>query len=84
MGSGAPRRLAESSWWEDDRELGSGPLPPEIEAFVDREFAEARAILPEQTQRLSPDAKEAAEELFRATVARLTSTQRPAGARMTP
>jgi len=53
------------------RELGSGPLPPEIEAFVDREFAEARAILPEQAQRLSPNAKAAAEELFRATVARL-------------
>lgn len=66
------------------RELGSGPLPPEIEAFVDREFAEARAILPEQAQRLSPDAKAAAEMLFRATVARLTSTQRRAEVRMTP
>jgi predicted nucleotidyltransferase len=52
------------------RELGSGPLPPEIEAFVDGEFAEARAILPEQAPRLSSDAKAAAEALFRATVAR--------------
>lgn len=53
------------------RELGSGPLPPEIEAFVDGEFAAARAILPDQAPRLSPDAKAAAEVLFRATVARL-------------
>jgi predicted nucleotidyltransferase len=56
------------------RELGSGPLPPEIEAFVDGEFAEARAILPEQAPRLSPEAKAAAEVLFRATVARLGLT----------
>lgn len=66
------------------RELGSGPLPPEIEAFVDGEFEAARAALPEQVQRLSPDAKAAAEELFRATVVRLTSTQRRTEARMTP
>lgn len=55
------------------RELGSGPLPPEIEAFVDGEFAAARASLPNETARLSPDAKAAAEALFRTTVARLTT-----------
>jgi len=43
------------------RELSSGPLPPEIEAFVDREFAEAQAMPPEQAPRLLPDAKAAAE-----------------------
>ena len=53
------------------RELGSGPLPPEIEAFVDGEFAAARAILPASMQRPSAEAKAAAETLFRETVARL-------------
>lgn len=53
------------------RELGSGPLPTEIEAFVDGEFEAARAMLPERAPRPSPEAKAAAETLFRATVARL-------------
>ena len=64
------------------RELGSGPLPPEIEAFVDGEFDAARAILPAQAPRLSPDAKVEAEDLFRAAVARLASTPRDCAARM--
>lgn len=55
------------------RELGSGPLPPEIEAFVDGEFAAARAVLPERTPRLSPEAKTEAEALFRSTLSRLAS-----------
>lgn len=58
----------------ETRELGSGPLPREIEAFVDGEFAEARAVLPERTPRPLPEARAAAEVLFRATVARLGST----------
>lgn len=53
------------------RELGSGPLPPEIEAFVDGEFDAARAMLPERVPRPAPEAQAAAEGLFRATVARL-------------
>lgn len=53
------------------RELGRGPLPPEIEAFVDGEFAATRAILPERAPRPSAEAKAAAEALFRETVARL-------------
>lgn len=53
------------------RELGSGPLPAEIEAFVDEEFAAARGVIPEQAPPLTPVAKAAAEELFRATIARL-------------
>jgi predicted nucleotidyltransferase len=57
------------------RELGSRPLPPEIESFIDGEFAAARAILPEHAPRLSGEAKAAAEVLFRATVARLGSTR---------
>lgn len=56
------------------RELGSGPLPPQIEAFVDGEFAAARALLPDRAPRPSADAKAAAEDLFRSTVARLGST----------
>jgi len=54
------------------RELGSGPLPPEIEAFVDGEFAAARAILPERAPRVSLEAKAEAEALFRSTLARLS------------
>lgn len=53
------------------RELGSGPLPLEIEAFVDGEFAAARAVIPDRAPRPSPEARVAAEALFRATVARL-------------
>jgi uncharacterized protein len=64
------------------RELGCGPLPPEIEAFVDAEFAAARAVLPDRAPRLSLEAKDAAETLFRATVARLGSTRRGSEARM--
>jgi len=66
------------------RELGSGPLPPEIEAFVDLEFAAARAVLPDPAQRTSLEAKAAAEAFFRATVERLASTPRGLVARMTP
>ena len=55
------------------RELGSGPLPPEIESFVDGEFEAARAMLPERAPRPSPEAKAEAESLFRTTVARLGS-----------
>lgn len=53
------------------RELGSGPLPPEIEAFVEGEFAAARAMLPDPMPRPSAEAKAAAETLFRETVSRL-------------
>jgi hypothetical protein len=58
------------------RELGSGPLPLAIEAFVDAEFAAAREILPEAMPRPSPEARAAAEILFRETVARLGSSRR--------
>lgn len=53
------------------RELGSGLLPPEIEAFVDGEFAAARAILPERAPRPSPESKAEADALFRTTLSRL-------------
>lgn len=66
------------------RELGSGPLPSEIEAFVDREFAAARVELPERTPRPSAEARQAAEALFRATVARLGSTASAGTATMAP
>jgi uncharacterized protein len=59
------------------RELDSGPLPPEIESFVDGEFAVARALLPERAPRPSAEAKAETEALFRTTVARLGS--RPLG-----
>lgn len=47
------------------RELGSAPLPVAIEAFIDSEFALARETVPPRPPLLSPDAKRAAETLFR-------------------
>lgn len=64
------------------RELGSGPLPPEIEAFIDREFEAARAVIPEGMLRVSADSKAAAEAFFRTTVARLGPST-PQGGRLT-
>lgn len=46
------------------RELGSTTLPGPVEAFIDAEFALARAI-PAQRTTLPPEAKRAAEALFR-------------------
>lgn len=46
------------------RELGETVLPSAVETFIDTEFAIAEAM-PEQRTSLSPDAKAAAERLFR-------------------
>jgi uncharacterized protein len=46
------------------RELGETPLPKEVEAFIDSEFAAAEALPPRRTS-LSPEAKAAAETLLR-------------------
>jgi predicted nucleotidyltransferase len=61
----------------ETRELGSGPLPPEIEAFIDREFEAARAAIPDGMLRISSEAKSAAEAFFRTTLARLGPSMRP-------
>lgn len=53
------------------RELGSAPLPRLIERFVDSEFALAREVLPSDPITISPEARRAAEEFFRASVRRL-------------
>ena len=53
------------------RELGSAPLPKPIERFIDGEFALARETLPPRAARLDSRAKEASEDFFRATIARL-------------
>jgi uncharacterized protein len=54
----------------ETRELGSAPLPPPIEAFVDAEFEAARLHLPATPLRLAAEAKVAAEYLFRSAVER--------------
>lgn len=46
------------------RELGDAPVPAPIGAFIDAEFALAAEVAPGPA-RLSPEAKEAAEALFR-------------------
>lgn len=53
------------------RELGNAPLPAAIEAFIDAEFATARATLPIGSIRPAPEAKIAADRLFRNAVRRL-------------
>lgn len=49
------------------RELGTGPLPPEIAAFIDREFAQAHELFPSGPFPADADAegRDAAEFLFR-------------------
>jgi predicted nucleotidyltransferase len=46
-------------------ELGSAQLPKPIRAFIDGEFALGRETVPPREPLLSPEAKEAAEALFR-------------------
>lgn len=53
------------------RELGSGPLPPEVDPFVASEFALARESVPPRSPAPSPAAREAAEAFFRRWVERL-------------
>lgn len=67
----------------ETRELGSGPLPRAIEAFIEDEFAAARDMLPDRTPVPSQEARAAAELLFRTAVARLGSTPGGSAARMT-
>ncbi|PSJ38043.1 nucleotidyltransferase domain-containing protein [Allosphingosinicella deserti] len=54
----------------ETRELGEAPLPPPIEAFVDAEFATARQRLPRAVGQLAPEAKAAADQLFRSALER--------------
>ncbi|CAA9485496.1 MAG: hypothetical protein AVDCRST_MAG91-250 [uncultured Sphingomonadaceae bacterium] len=65
------------------RELGSALLPPVIENFIDAEFALARDTLPASPSLLSPDAKTAADRIFRRYVDRfdtlVASTLGPVG-----
>jgi uncharacterized protein len=53
------------------RELGMGPLPKPIGAFIDREFELARAGLLAGERSRPPDFTEQAEAFFRSTVLRL-------------
>ena len=53
------------------RELGEGPLPETIDRFIAAEFEIARDALPPGSTTASPVGRRAAEELFRAAVARL-------------
>ena len=56
------------------RELGSALIPAPIAAFIDDEFAAARAILPQRSPPVTEKAKQAAETLFRTWLKRLGST----------
>lgn len=50
------------------RELGSAPLPRAIEQFVDDEFGLAAETLPPRSPPVAPQARDAAEQLFRRAV----------------
>jgi hypothetical protein len=60
------------------RELGSAPLPPVIEAFVDSEFALARELFPARSGPPSMQAKAEASAFFRRWVERLAAASTPA------
>ncbi|TFZ57803.1 nucleotidyltransferase domain-containing protein [Methylorubrum sp. Q1] len=53
------------------RELGRAPLPPELAAFIDNEFAWGRETFATTMVRISPEARAAAEDFFRRWVRRL-------------
>jgi predicted nucleotidyltransferase len=66
------------------RELGEAMLPPLIERFIEDEFAQARRLFPTGTSKPAPEAREAAELLFRSAVERLGSTGGGREARQAP
>jgi predicted nucleotidyltransferase len=53
------------------RELGEGPLPEPVLAFIDGEFEEAQKVFPRRPQAISPDHREKAEAFFQAAIRRL-------------
>lgn len=56
------------------KEMGSAPLPVAIRDFVDCEFALAREVFAPRSNTLNPDAKKAAEALFRTAIQRYAAT----------
>lgn len=56
----------------ETRELGTAPLPPAIERFIDEEFAIATATLPIRPRTISAEARSDADALFRWSVNALT------------
>jgi predicted nucleotidyltransferase len=52
------------------RELGAGPLPESVAAFIDAEFVAAANHFPSQPVRPSQSARAAVDDFFRATLAR--------------
>jgi len=54
------------------RELGSGPLPEPVLAFIDTEFEESRKAFPQKPQVINPDFRARAEAFFQAMIRRLS------------
>lgn len=54
------------------RELGSGPLPEPVLAFIDTEFEESRNAFPQKPQAINPDFRNLAEAFFQTIVRRLS------------
>jgi len=50
------------------RELGSGPLPEPVRAFIDAEYEEARKVFPRQRHDIAPERRERVEAFFQATI----------------
>jgi hypothetical protein len=55
------------------RELGTGPLPAPVLAFIDAEFEESREVFPQKPQAVNPDSRARAEAFFQAMIRRLSS-----------
>lgn len=52
------------------RELGSGPLPAPVLAFIDAEFEESRKVFPQKPQAVDPDSRNRAEAFFQTMIRR--------------
>lgn len=54
------------------RELGSGPLPGPVLAFIDAEFEEGRKAFPQKHQAVNPDSRDLAEAFFQMMIRRFS------------
>lgn len=59
------------------RELGAGPLPAPVLAFIDAEFEESRKAFPQKLQAVNPDSRAHAEAFFQTMIRRFAENPTP-------
>jgi predicted nucleotidyltransferase len=59
------------------RELGAGPLPAPVLAFIDAEFEESREAFPQKPQAINPDSRARAEAFFQTMIRRFSENPSP-------